>query len=299
MQVFGNLFYEISIGDTIKILSPSLNTLLYKVCEQYSPLENPDIIINEINYNSSSAFDTQDWVEFYNPQNYSVDLSNWYFKDAEDEHIFVFPDNTIIEPEGYIILCEDKIAFNNLFPDVDNYIGDFDFGLSGAGELIRLYNIFDTLIDSVMYDDELPWSPEADGNGATLELINPKLDNALSENWSASLNYGTPATQNSIFSDTMQSLPISFALEQNYPNPFNSLTEIPFSLLYKTFIRLNIYNLRGELVKTLLNGNYDAGYYTIQWDGTDNEGKSIGSGIYFYNLKADNYTKTHRMLMIK
>ena len=72
------------------------------------------------------------------------------------------------------------------------------FGLSGNGELLRLYNETGTLVDTVLYDDNLPWPLEPDGNGPTLELINPGLDNALAESWKTSGEpHGTPGEYNS------------------------------------------------------------------------------------------------------
>ena len=86
-----------------------------------------------------------------------------------------------------------------MYSDVDNIIGEFDFGLSGDGELLQLFNNSGNLIDFVDYNDSYPWPTEPDGNGPTLELIDPESDNSLSENWSFSNEYGTPGLINSSF----------------------------------------------------------------------------------------------------
>ncbi len=155
------------------------------------------LVINEINYNSSDSFDPGDWVEVYNPHPYSLDVTDWVFKDEDDTHIYEFPEGTIIPAYGYLVICTDSDAFSDLFPEVDNYIGDTGFGLSGSGELIRIYNPDGTLIDQVTYDDNDPWPTEPDGNGATLELIHPSLDNSLAASWMASPEHGTPGAKNS------------------------------------------------------------------------------------------------------
>ena len=89
-------------------------------------------------------------------------------------------------------MCRDTSSFTNLFDEVENYIGNIDFGFSGNGELLRLFNLEDELVDFVEYNDSNPWPIEPDGNGPTLELINPEFDNSMAVNWIASEGYGTP-----------------------------------------------------------------------------------------------------------
>ena len=155
-----------------------------------------ELIINEINYNSSDDFNPKDWVEFYNPKNYSFELSDWIFKDENDNHQFVFPEGYEIEANDFVVICKDTTAFHNLFPDVENYIGNFNFGLSGEGELIRVFNPNGVLIDQVPYDNEASWPVEPAGNGQTLALINTEYDNYLPESWAASFGHGSPGEDN-------------------------------------------------------------------------------------------------------
>lgn len=155
------------------------------------------IVFNEINYNSAPEYDTEDWVELINISGYPLDLSGWEFRDSEDAHVFEFRGSEIIQPDDYIVLCRDTTAFRSYHPDMDEVIGNFSFGLSGGGELIRLYDGTGQLQDNVTYSDSAPWPAEADGNGATLELVNPLLNGDLPENWRASTGYGTPGAVNS------------------------------------------------------------------------------------------------------
>ncbi|MEJ2051411.1 MAG: CotH kinase family protein, partial [Calditrichota bacterium] len=123
------------------------------------------IVINEINYNSAPDFDMEDWVEFYNNTGSALDISDWIFKDSDDIHNFSFPPQTILPPDEYLVLCRDTSAFLSFFPNVTNYIGNFDFNISNGGELVRIYDFQGFLIDSLTYDDTLPWPPEPDGTG--------------------------------------------------------------------------------------------------------------------------------------
>ncbi|EKD53010.1 MAG: hypothetical protein ACD_61C00184G0002 [uncultured bacterium] len=80
------------------------------------------------------------------------------------------------------------------------------------------------------------------------------------------------------------SQPRVFTLEQNYPNPFNPYTVISFSLKELTLVSLEVYNLRGTKVRRLLRKECPPGKHEVFWDGTDNEGKKVPSGVYFYEL---------------
>ena len=142
-----------------------------------------------------------DWVELFNPTNKNIDIGNWVFKDEDNDHNFTIPANQVMSPGMYLVLCRDTLEFKDDFPSVINFAGDLGFGLSGGGELIRLFDSNGNLVDEVTYDDADPWPAEADGAGPTLELIHPFLDNGLGQNWSASDIYGgTPGIINSVYS---------------------------------------------------------------------------------------------------
>ena len=163
----------------------------------YSSYITPGIVINEINYNSSDDFNPEDWIELYNSSESPINIGTWKLKDEANDHVFTIPENTILSAGDFIVLCKDTAAFENLFPEVDNFIGDLGFGLGGGGDMVRLFDSYEILMDDVEYDDEDPWPVEADGTGATLELIHPSLDNSLPENWIASEGFGTPGGVNS------------------------------------------------------------------------------------------------------
>ncbi|MDP3025718.1 MAG: FlgD immunoglobulin-like domain containing protein [candidate division Zixibacteria bacterium] len=94
-------------------------------------------------------------------------------------------------------------------------------------------------------------------------------------------------------------LPSDFSVSQNYPNPFNPLTEIKFSLPENSPVKLVIFNVLGQKVKTLLDQDMPAGNHSVIWDGKNQEGKDVGSGIYFYRIEAGQYKVSRKMLIIK
>jgi hypothetical protein len=89
------------------------------------------------------------------------------------------------------------------------------------------------------------------------------------------------------------------ALEQNYPNPFNPQTTIAYSLKERGRVKIDVYNVNGELVKTLLDENRDAGADKVTWNGTNNANQPVSSGVYFYKLVANNFAQTKKMVLLK
>jgi hypothetical protein len=93
--------------------------------------------------------------------------------------------------------------------------------------------------------------------------------------------------------------PKDFELYQSYPNPFNNQTIIKYNLFKSCQVSLTIYNILGQKVKTLFEGYQEAGFKIVNWDGKDERGKDLASGIYFYQLKAGEVTQTKRMVLLK
>ena len=95
------------------------------------------------------------------------------------------------------------------------------------------------------------------------------------------------------------SLPTVFSLEQNYPNPFNPTTSIEFNLPKSSYVSLTVFNILGQKVAELVNGSLSAGNKQIEWDGTDSNGRTLESGVYFYKITAGEFSMTRKMMMLK
>ena len=96
-----------------------------------------------------------------------------------------------------------------------------------------------------------------------------------------------------------QIAPVVTALKGNYPNPFNPTTTISYSVKTAGPVQLDIYNILGQKVKTLVNDNVPAGNHSVTWNGKDANNRNVASGIYFYRMKAGKYTSTKKMIMMK
>lgn len=241
-------------------------------------IKDDTLVINEINYNSSPDFDPGDWVELYNPQPYPVDVTNWVFKDEDNFHAYTIPTGTVMQTYDYLVLCADTALFRSKFPGVSKYLGPLGFGLSGNGELLRLYNPDELLIDTVHYNDKAPWPTDPDGLGPTLELINPGMDNALPQSWKGSLApHGTPGEENSISVGLHQ---IKDGIHKTtiwiYPNPMHTTADVVVQSDQKTGrCTLILYNQLGSQVKRV--ENFPPGGLKITREG-------LADGIYFLRL---------------
>jgi hypothetical protein len=94
-------------------------------------------------------------------------------------------------------------------------------------------------------------------------------------------------------------LPTEFELSQNTPNPFNPSTQINFALPSAAKVNLTVFNVLGQQVKTLVDDYMTAGYQTVTWDGRDNSGATVASGVYFYRIAAGQFADTKKMLLLK
>jgi len=99
--------------------------------------------------------------------------------------------------------------------------------------------------------------------------------------------------------DEPELLPAGFTLRQNHPNPFNPQTVIEYYLPHNADIQIDIYNILGRRVRTLASGFHGAGQHRVTWDGADDTGMAVASGVYFYRLKTDDFVKSRKMLLLK
>ncbi len=99
--------------------------------------------------------------------------------------------------------------------------------------------------------------------------------------------------------DEFSDRPAEFMLFQNYPNPFNPATVIQYALPHECEVEITVYNISGQKIKTLVKHKEETGCRQVRWDGRNDEGKQVASGIYFYRLKAGEFTLTRRMLLLR
>ncbi len=245
-------------------------------CYPYSHSTNY-VVINEINYNSSPNFKADDWIEIYNYSENDIDISAWTFRDSDPTHLFVIPNNTILKRKEYLVLSEKLASFGAVYPNVTKSIGNFNFGLSSQGEYIALLDKYGNIVDSLTYLSVLPWDINANGSGATLQLISPYLDNALASSWVSLFNLGTPGATNKVSSVN--------EIDKNeikiFPNPVTNYLIIDNEELYD---EITIFNSEGKDVSSQTNVEYNGKFTKINVN-------ELNSGIYLikYKINSNSY----------
>lgn len=269
-------------GDSISITLTDVLNLTALFVESNDIDTN--VIINEIMYKNHPNFESGDWFELYNNGNVDIDLNNWIFKDDNNEHKFVFPENTILKQGEYIVVAQDLSNFKLYYPEIQNVVGSFNFGL-GVEDQIKIYSPDGILRDSVSYTNEAPWYSYTDGLGYSLELKNVGLDNLLPRNWQQSyVLYGTPGKINSNMVDikdlnNLQDCKI-------FPAPANEFAVIEIKSDISRSYNLKLYNNLGEQIKDIgrieINGS---GFIFINLS-------NISQGCYYVVITAEGKQST-------
>lgn len=155
------------------------------------------------------------------------------------------------------------------------------------------------ITSGVPNNGQLLWSSVPDTpSDSCLIRITSKAENPISV---------TSADFFTILSDTTdvveekreKSIPETFVLHQNYPNPFNPSTKIEFSLPRRTKVTLDIYNIAGRRVRGLVDEELSSGHWSIVWNGEDDNGVEVASGVYLYRLRTSEYTQTKKMVIVR
>ncbi len=153
----------------------------FSIIEAYT---SPNLVITEIMYNPpESGDDSLEFIELYNNSADTANLNGLHFSEGVE---YTFPDVDLL-PQSYVLVAKDSLAMLGTFGTTAYQWTSG--GLSNGGEDIVLLDLVDNVVDSLTYDDQAPWPTAPDGDGPSLTLCNPDLDNSLGENWHASVNF--------------------------------------------------------------------------------------------------------------
>jgi len=204
----------------------------------------------------------------------------------------VFPNGGIVAAWEHYYL--DAILINYYDPDI------FYRYINPDGSMIG--NLSGTLLTDE-FDEQLRPRLTVVGNEAILTwgdadfVINP--DGRCGPEYDTFNLYAQKLSNEVVAIEDEVIIPSQVVLHQNYPNPFTALTNISFSLPAKSDVRIDIYNIKGQKVKTLLNSMQEKGNGAASWDGLDLNGKSCSSGIYYCKLTVNGRSQTRKMLLVK
>jgi hypothetical protein len=127
----------------------------------------------------------------------------------------------------------------------------------------------------------------------SLGIHNPRYAYSL---LAVSLQKLDPTTDIQLIDDTA---PQTYSLEQNYPNPFNPTTNIKYTIPREGNVNIEVYDITGKLVNTLVNQSMNSGTYNVTWNGTNNSGQNVVSGIYIYRIQANDFVSVKKMILLK
>jgi len=217
----------------------------------------------------------EDYIEIYNSGSEDCSLEGFQLDDSQELSDFVFGDVTI-SAGGYWIG----------YKDADS---SFSSGLSGSG-------------DSIVFADSTGSSLIIELSG-TEEVDGISLSQSFDADGNGCYTSPTPGLMNgecvTLSLDPNSSIPSDYSLSQNYPNPFNPLTRIAYYLPKESIVSINIYDVKGFKVKSLVNIDMNTGNHSFVWDSTNDRGDIVSTGIYFFTLQTDEFSETKKMLYLK
>ncbi|MFN2370320.1 MAG: lamin tail domain-containing protein, partial [Candidatus Krumholzibacteriia bacterium] len=241
-----------------------------------------------------------EWFEVYNAGTVAVDMNGWTIRDVDfDSHVIAAGGPLVINPGEYKVLGNNALAMAG--EGVTLFYQYAGIALGNADDELILETATAVLVDQVVWDDGLTF-PDPIGRSMQWNGMGSNDDGA---NWGdtgpvfGSGDRGTPGLANDLVSAAP--VPGLFSeLRGNVPNPFNPSTAVFFSLDRDGHARLDIYDVRGRQVRTLVDARLTAGSYdgAYRWDGRDDQGRSVTSGTYFQRLELDGKVVGSRKMML-
>ena len=237
-------------------VDPGTTREIVAVFDTTSSAVREALVINEIMYNPAYAVQSE-WIELYNPNDFSIALSGFQFTDGGVNNLFSFKASSVIDPLGYLVVAGDSKQFLYEHGSSIYFTGSFNqgeggFKLSNEGESLILKNNKGELEDIVQYDNQAPWPVAADGKGPSLQLLAPDLDNNHYSSWytSSGLPF-SPGGPNGGNSSEGPKLILENGIHI-YPNPVGEVLFLELNEENGTRIELGIFTLSGTQVSNLL-----------------------------------------------
>jgi hypothetical protein len=237
----------------------------------------------------------------------------------------LFPDNVLGTPGGdvskYFIMSNGEIDYDQIYSCIwPNYYPEWlpvnqqmctDLANGYDTRFLLSFGPFDSLypghslhfavayiIGENFHTDPRNFAQNFNPNNPAVFYSHLNFSNLIENALTAQRLYDTLLGPTSV-EEPEKEVPKSFYLSQNYPNPFNLSTIIKYSLKKTSYVSVKIYNIKGELVKTLVDQNQESGIHQKMWDGKDQRGKEVASGIYFYKLVAGDQSQIKKMILLK
>ena len=258
------------------------------------------IVITEIMPNPSSVSDSYgEWFEIHNATDETIDIQGWTIKDLDnDEHVITSDAmSVLVNPGQFFVLIDNADPSTN-----GGVIADYEYGgmyIGNSADEIILTDETGAIVDEVQYTNSWPFA-----SGVSMEIHDVDANNFLEGNWfEATLaygdgDYGTPGTNYDGTVNVVDELAIPghFRLFPPYPNPFNPTTTIRFNISAEApyIVSIDVFDLTGRLVETLVEGFSESGFHEIKWNA-----ENYASGVYYFKLDWGSQSQIQKAVLIK
>jgi len=252
------------------------------VHSEHTVINKYHIVMNEIMYAPSTA--EPEWIELYNAGFSAINMAGWTIEDADSARPRLLTDSPLLlEPDGYLCIVQNLPAFALLFSDAACTTLEPSNGwprLNNKGDHIVLRDGSGVIVDELTYEDT--WGGSG---GVSLERMYPDHPANSPDSWSSSVSdfKATPCRKNSVFYSAAPGKARLWA----EPDPFDEETTISYQLTVPTaIVKLEVYDMRGRMMRTLIDQTHCGSTGSVVWRGENREGKTMRMGIYILYLEA-------------
>jgi hypothetical protein len=233
----------------------------------------------------SSTSDTADFILTVNPVNDSPEAFSVIYPTVSDTFSTHADNDTLIQfswGKSYDVDSEINYTltielefFGNVYTDIHEDISDTSIGISS--------NSLDPILEVTSQD----------------EAVLTYYVHATDEEYTVSDTGEFVLSREALGIDDDAVIPEVFALHQNYPNPFNPVTTLRYDLPEQSLVNITIYDMLGRQVKTIINQTQEAGFKSVIWNATNNQGNPVSAGVYLYQIQAGEFVQTKKMVLLK
>jgi len=311
---------QITVTDTFYLSSAYFNPVITSVLDV--PNDQGGRVY--LSFNSSYFDDAEETGQSYSffRYDYFSDSSGWVSLGSIDcigDQAYTFEATTIMDSmmteykvvastSGGIFHSEPESGFSvdNIVPSIPSGLAVLNSTLSGLTIRWDLspdedfqYFILEKSLDSEFQEYEAIEIADTVYTDTNFELYETNYYRLLAVDVAGNISDYSEVLWVDVLSLTENLIPEVFALHQNYPNPFNPTTQINYDLTEEGLVTINIYDVLGRKIRTLINNNQSAGYRSTMWDGKNEYGEYVSAGMYIYMIKAGKYLDTKKMLLLK
>lgn len=249
-----------------------------------------NLVINEINYMSSSLFNPGDWFEVINTDDKTISLNGWSIRDKNRENLTTLNELSIY-PGQCLVFSSDSMLFISAFQTTLPPSQSLSFNLSDNGELLRLIDPIGNTVDSVSFMPELPWPLPAAGYGPTLALLHTSLPNHSPQSWTDGIFGGSPFLPE--IRDS--SMPRHGAVTFSFTGPVPVYGDLSMTLvaIAPALTKISMYDTSGRMVLPQIVSELTAGESTVAL-----ETSGLPSGVYFVGVKNMGYLQTRKITVL-